>query len=243
MTVSVIMPCYIFNNELMQLTKNAIESVKSNAELIIVDNNSLIGGGYLRNEANIYIKNQENLGYPKAINQGIALSHGSILAIANNDIRVSANWQIVSQLILTGDPLIGSVHFRMIDYDQPMEYGNRLWVKGRERWCTASFFVIRRKAFIEYDVEYGLGGYDDWDFFHRLRHVNHWKTVYTTRACYQHKHSSTLKMLDDGKSRQLRDNTNRELFKQKHGQYAEEIWQKLYPDQMKQNYYAFFNII
>lgn len=215
----------LINDELKQLTENAVASLqatKNNEELDILT---------LDNTKN-------NLGYPASINRGVCKAQGELLAIANNDIRVSSNWLNVTKEILE-NPLVGSVHFRMIDYDAPIELGKNTALIGRERWCTSSFFVIRRKAFVWYDERYGLGGYDDWDFWHRMRHINGWLTAYTTKACYQHKHSSTQKALDIG-DRSGRDIKNKELFKSKFGRYAEDIWNELYPDQMKEDYYLFF---
>ena len=129
----------------------------------------------------------------------------------------------------------------MIGYDDPMALGQTTWVTGRERWCSASFFVIRKEAFVGYDEGYGLGGYDDWDFFYRLRGAG-WKTAYTNRACYQHKHSSTQLALDQVE-RFERDMRSKERFRKKFGGYAEELFALEYPEQMGENYYEFLNTI
>jgi hypothetical protein len=131
----------------------------------------------------------------------------------------------------------------MISFDDFPETGNNTWLTGRERWCTASFFIVRRKALPEgfYDENYDiLGGYDDWDFFHRMRHLNGWRTAYTTKACYQHGDSVTQRLLDKG-GREEAVKKSREYFKKKFGRYAEDIWTEKYPDQMNQPYRAMFD--
>lgn len=228
--------------ELHQFTENALASIVGQDETIIVDNASLLGGGFARSKADIYIRNRDNRGYPASVNQAVALSHGEYIAIANNDIRVSFNWREVAEDIFQ-NPKVGSVHFRMINYEDEMKLGDTTWITGKERWCTASFFVVRREAFVGYDESYKEGGYDDWNYFHRMRHLKGWQTAYTTKACYQHAHSMTYKTLDDGKSRSERDTRNREKFKQTFGAYAEDIWMKMYPDQMGQDYYSFFQTL
>ena len=246
MTTSIILPVHIINQELLELTVNTLNSIgqtenREHTELIIIDNASSVGGDILQSVATTYIRNKENVGYPRSINQGEAISCGDLLAITNNDIRVSSNWLTVAKDILFENDDVVSVHFRMINYEDDMKIGNRDWITGRERWCTSSFFVIRKKAFVGYDERYGLGGYDDWSFWYRVREKG-WKTAYTTRACYQHKHSSTQLALSQGE-RKERDSRNRELFKQEFGKYAEDIWNDKYPDQMSQNYYEFFNTL
>lgn len=236
--ISTIMLMCDHTNELHQYTKNAVDNLKGK-EFIVVDNASTVGAGYARSSADIYIRNSENVGYPKAVNQGFKLATGELIAIANNDIRVSEGWQRVTEEIFQ-DETVGSVHFRMIGYEDPMILGDKTWLTGKERWCHASFFVVRREAFVMYDEGYKEGGYDDWDFFHRMRHIEGWKTAYTNNACFQHVHSATYKYLDDGKSRQERDKRNAEHFKWKFGEYAEEIWNKLYPEQMAANYWEGF---
>lgn len=236
--ITTVMPIYNITPELQALTEAALPTVLSD-EMIIVDNCSTIGGGFARSSADIYVRNNSNAGYPKAVNQAFYLSHGDLIAIANNDIRVSPNWKEVA-LDIFKDPTVGSVHFKMINYDDPMILGNETWIEGMERWCTASFFVIRREAFVVYDEGYGAGGYDDWDFFHRMRHLKGWKTAYTNKAVYQHGHSKTYQAMDQNGEREKRDQANREHFKEKFGDYAEDIWQQKYPEQMSMDYYSNF---
>ena len=232
----IILPVYLKNEELLQLTQGAIATLTG--RLIIIDNGSNLGENYLREKALVYIRNGENMGYPKAVNQGFKEVISDLVAICNNDIRVMQNWENVAKDIFSEDPKIGSVHFRMIDYDEPMQQGYNTWIVGKERWCTSSFFVIRKEAIQKYDENFGLGGYDDYDYWKRFRDKG-WKTAYTTKSCYQHKHSSTQLALDQTE-RQERDKRNREYFKGKHGEYPDVLFAKTYPEQMQENYYEFF---
>lgn len=230
--ISVIMPCFNTSQEIYLLTQQAIESIKQNeVELIIIDNGSTFAPGYLKQQADVYLKNQFNHGYPYAVNQGIVAAKGDILAIANNDIRVPKNIFFVGESVLL-DPKVGSVHFKMLPYNEPFTYGDKVWLTGRERWCTSSFFMIKREAAIFYDEQYEFGGYDDWDYWHQVRHLNGWMTAYTNRSCYQHWGSWTLSQIPEN----LKSTNNREYFKSKFGHYPEDIWQLKYPDQMKANY-------
>lgn len=247
--ISVILLAWIRNDELYWLTGETLASLKSsegwneNCELIIVDNGSPIGGDQLLPQADIYIRNKENLGYPKAVNQGYALATGEFICVANNDIRVSPNWIPRTLEVMEKLKDVGSLHFKMVDYNAPFNLGNAVWAKGKERWCHGSFFVWRREAVDEIegwkvqgkkgvlDEGYGLGGYDDWDWHHRLNHLRAWRSAYTNGVAFQHKDSSTLNTLEQG-PRSESDKKNREYFKEKFGKYPEEIWEEKYASQM-----------
>lgn len=241
MKTSIILLRCDINDDLYQLTKNAAATLNAD-EKIMVDNNSTVDVcDWFSDWRDILIKNKTNIGYPAAVNQGFKLASGDLIAVANNDIRVMGNWREVAEEIFTSDPKVGSVHYRMVDYDgPPTQAGYNTWTTGKERWCSSSFFVIRKEAKQMYDENYKEGGYDDWDYWHRVRHIFGWKTAYTTKSCYQHKHSSTYIALDSG-DRSERDKRNREYFKSKFGKYAEDIWNEKYPDQMREDYYGFFD--
>jgi len=230
----VIMPCFNTEKEIHDLTEMAVESIRNagNVKLIIVDNGSTYAVKALKNLADIYIRNETNLGYPKAVNQGLKKAKSKVICIANNDIRVPKGIFDLEKELLKHHK-IGSLHFKMINYDQPFEFGNELFATGKERWCTSSFFFIKRQAIPKdgYDENFGMGGYDDWDFWKRVRD-NGWQTAYTNVSAYQHFGSWTLsKVAESQKSVK-----NREYFKKKHGKYAEDIWAELYPEQMSANY-------
>ena len=226
--MKVIMPCWLINEDLVNLTRSAVDSL-GKCELIIIDNGSPMGGGMLRDMADVYIRNKENLGYAKAVNQGLKLCGKSeSVAIANNDIRVSKGWEDIATEILE-DPLVMSVHFRMTPYDEPFNPGDKVWITGKERWCTGSFFVMRNSGL--YDENF-LNSYDDWDMHLRMYRKG-FKTAYTNKAVYQHRDSSTQQFIPD---RNANDTGNREYFILKHGGEPEKIWQEMFPEQMNQNW-------
>ena len=95
---SIIIPVY---NKL-EYTRQTIDSIflrtQTNFELILIDNNSNPETkSYLldlsRENSNVkVITNEENLGFPKAINQGLEEATGKYVVIANNDIIVNKDW-------------------------------------------------------------------------------------------------------------------------------------------------------
>lgn len=238
MNVTTIIPAWNTNKEIHDMTEMAVDSINKarETEMIIIDNGSTYGAGGLRQMADIYVRNRQNIGYPGAVNQGLALGTGDVFCISNNDIRVPENIFDVAEEILQ-DKDVGAVHFKMIPYDEPFSFGDKVWKSGKERWCTSSFFLIKREALPEgnYDLDYGLGGYDDWDFWHRVRHLNGWITAYTNKSAYQHWGSWTLSHVP-----QFDIDSNRQVFKNKFGKEAEIIWFEKYPDQMAADYWKGF---
>ncbi len=233
--ISVIMLACNQYPHLVDLTQETINSLEGCDEMIIIDNASSLGGGRMRSSyVDTYVLNKTNIGYPAAVNQGVKLAHGNFYALANNDIRVSDNWQSVAEEIFDEDPKVGSVHFKMIGYDEPMALGRDTWITGKERWCHASFFVIRKEALPKggYFEGYTKGGYDDYDLFHQMRDLNGWKQAYTNKAVFQHADSSTYRALDDGRSRDERDKNNREIYKNRWGEYPDIQFAQLFPQQM-----------
>lgn len=83
---SIVIP--VFNNhELTGLCLQSIADCPSMPhEIIIVDNGSdpAISGATIRND--------ENFGFPIAVNQGIKASSGDVIIILNNDVIVTQNW-------------------------------------------------------------------------------------------------------------------------------------------------------
>lgn len=229
--VSVIIPCWINDDETWKITSDCIDSFRASGELelILVDNASTYGAGYLRANADIYIRYPKNLGFTVAINDGISLANGEMIAWANNDIRVAPNWIKVCEEILR-DKTIGTVHPKMTDYDVPFKYGNLVAKEGKERWCQNSFVATMHHDFL-FDEEFGIGGgADDWDFYFTLR-ANEYYTAYTNKTCFQHLHSFSLKKL--GPERDKIREQNLELFRDRWGQYPDEMFAEQFPEQMK----------
>lgn len=226
------MPAWVLNQECLTLTQSALDSV-GGIPLTVVDNASPVGGGYLRKMATTYVRNSENLGYARAVNQGIKLSEGKYLAIVSNDIVASPNWKEVCEKVFRDNPDAFSLHFRMTDYGVPFTYGSKIVPTGKERWCAAAFFVLDVEKALSHDLlfdEHFFNSFEDWDLFLRAR-AKGFKTVYTDMASFQHMHSFTQKLVGFTGTEK-----NREFFIRKHGEDPDLMFARLYPDQVAQDY-------
>ena len=255
--IDYIIPVWITDQETLDLTQSAIGSFKlatPDARIIVIDNNSPLGGGYLRQIANIYIRNNQNLGFVPAVNQGLRLTKADTISIANNDILVSPNWYNIAEPILK-DQTVGVVHFRMLNYDEPsFIYGNGIAYTGKERWCTNSFFVttrffLKKLAKLEegkeldpglFDENFGKGIYDDYDWRYRIYKAG-FKQVYTDKACYRHKMTYTFNKLPSAeREEEIKNNLN--YFIKKWGKDPEVLFAETWPEQWQENYSTGFKL-
>lgn len=92
--VSIITP--IFNQLSMNklFYESLVENTHNPFELIIIDNNSNDGSGeFFKGKSNVvYIKNDSNYSYPHSNNQGLAVAQYDYIALLNNDILLSKDW-------------------------------------------------------------------------------------------------------------------------------------------------------
>ena len=92
--LSIIIP--VWNQH--EITKECVSSIYENTkdfEIIIVDNGSeppinKDTIGLFRNV--IVIRNETNLGFPVAVNQGIKQAKGDVICLLNNDVIVTPHW-------------------------------------------------------------------------------------------------------------------------------------------------------
>jgi GT2 family glycosyltransferase len=92
--ISIIIPCY--NQH--EVTIECLNSIKDNTtlehEIIIIDNGSDPRFENINLPINCHIvRNEENLGFPKAVNQGIEISKGEYIILLGNDVIVTPDWE------------------------------------------------------------------------------------------------------------------------------------------------------
>lgn len=94
--LSIVVPTWNPDSEKEAIVSACLDSLLRNTdvscETIIVDNGSTYAVDTLRKHADIYVRNTENLGYAKAVNQGYKLAKGEYVAIVNDDIIVGPFW-------------------------------------------------------------------------------------------------------------------------------------------------------
>ena len=153
-------------------------------EVVIVDNASTDGTPDLLASLDgdvVVIRNEENLGFARACNQGAAAASAELLVFLNNDTEVFPGWLEALLAGLDGDPSIGAAGARLLFPDGTIQHGGMAIVErldvgvfeGAHRFLgqpadtpgalqpcylqavTGAVLAVRTHAFR------GVGGFDD----------------------------------------------------------------------------------
>ncbi|MDD5169792.1 MAG: glycosyltransferase, partial [Syntrophales bacterium] len=77
------------------MTADCLKAIAENTtdyEIVLVDNGSSPSGLPVDCMAHQLIRNETNLGFPKAVNQGIRAAKGDIICLLNNDVICTPQW-------------------------------------------------------------------------------------------------------------------------------------------------------
>lgn len=252
LTASIIVATY---NQL-DYTKTFYDSLLKNTdqsyEIIFVDNSSTDGTReYLESLAdekeNVnVIFNEVNLGFPKAINQAVALARGKYIIVVNNDIVVTKGWLegLISVAESEGNigivgPISNEVSGLQKDneakyksVEEMHEYAHR--VAGKNSGQTLNFprvaflCTLIKKELIEkiggLDERFSPGNYEDDDFCLRAQLAGY-KTVIAKDVFIHHFGSKSFKA-DGTQKYSERLKINEKIFVDKWGATPDEIWIK-----------------
>lgn len=164
--ISIIIPAWIIDGEILDLTKKCLHTLKEFTdtpyELIVVDNGSFHPLEILDENADIFIRNKENKGNGWAWTQGAKLATGKYLLFADNDVEFSKDWYkpLVEELqnITTG--VVFPLTWNYRDQD------------GYNPQLSGFFWMIRKEIFDEigeFDQAFGIANFEDSDYFKRLQ--------------------------------------------------------------------------
>lgn len=189
--VSIVMP--VLNN--LALTQTAWAGIRKNTripfELLVIDNGSEEPVAYDAEQNNYRcIRNERNLGFAEAVNQGIQNTYGDYVVILNNDCIVTPGWLERLVAHLEEDDKIGVVapltNYASTEQRIPAGYrdekslykfSERIYEahRGQRRELTkvvGMCMVIPRRVVEEvglFDRRFGIGNFEDDDFCLRMR--------------------------------------------------------------------------
>jgi len=193
-----------------ELTEKCIESIQRNTaipcKIILIDNASdAETASYLKelSEKNkgavILIRNEKNIGFPKAVNQGMAMCNAPYVCILNNDTKVYEGWLEEMIRIAESDAAIGIVNPSSNNLGQPEP------LKGfSDKWIEMSscigFCMLIKKEVIEkigkLDEIYSPGNFEDTDFSRRAQKAGY-KCVMAKGAYVYHVQNTGFKKRKD----------------------------------------------
>ena len=190
-------------------TRAFVESVRSNTtgsyELIVVDNASSADAAQFAQEAaDVTITNESNLGFARAMNQGLEVARGSAIAFCNNDTVVPPRWADRLIATLRGGTSVGMVVPALTAAT------NQVTVRqnpGTDVVALNPFSPPPPGAFVlmETEVMRGLGGWgeefglasgEDLDLAFKVW-VNDLEIYFDERVLVEHVDKGTARHLDD----------------------------------------------
>ncbi len=202
-------------------------------ELIVVDNNSTDGTqaflSSLAGDVQI-IRNQENLGFAKACNQGAQAARGKYLVFLNNDTVPLDGWLRAMVAEVDGHPEVGIVGSKLLYGDGTVQHAGVVFLRSQlspyhiyskasadlpavnvRRECqvvTGACMLIRRKLFEEiggFDEGF-RNGFEDVDLCLKAREKG-FRVVYQSRSVLYHLESQTpgRKLHEEENSKRLRE--------------------------------------
>ena len=180
----------VWNN--LKLTKSCIDSVIKNTDvdyrLIIIDNASNDETKkYLESVKDheglrvLLVRNESNLGFIKAVNQGMRLSEAPYVCLVNNDTTVTKGWLDEMIRVAEGSPRIGLINpssntlGQKSDKGESVEsYAERLKkeaASSTEIGSAIGFCMLIKKEVIDkigvFDEIYDMGNFEDTDYSRR----------------------------------------------------------------------------
>ncbi len=213
--LTVIIPNYN-GNVFLESCFNSLEDQDYSFEVIIVDNGSTDGSvGYIKENHPEFtlIENQDNLGFSRAVNQGIKASKTDYIFLLNNDVELEGG--CIPNLVncIRNDGAIFAVASKMVQYhdrskldDAGDEYTILGWTrksgygKSPDQYTSereifsacAGAALYRRNLFDEigYFDENFFAYMEDVDIGYRAR-IHGFKSVYCPEAVVYHRTSAT----------------------------------------------------
>ena len=219
----------------LETTRNCWMSIKKNTgvpyQLILVDNGSTEEVSYEADQNNVeVIRNDDNMGFAHACNQGIKATWGEYVVILNNDTIVPPGWLQKLMWHMENDDSVGivgpSTSFASTIQQIPVHYKNErglyefseeVYKRNRHTSMEADKVVgvcmlMRRKMLDEiglFDTRFGIGNFEDDDICLRARLAGY-KVLWAKDTFVHHEGSKTFRSIDVDYGRLMEE--NREKF-------------------------------
>ncbi len=212
----------------LQLTQKCIKSIIKHTHfpyrLILIDN-------YSDQETEFYLKgikehlgqgmeiirNEQNLGFVKAINQGMRVSQADYLCLLNNDTEVGENWLEELISVAQSSPRIGIVNpgaDSSFLNDSAALKGKWVEVGFASGFCMLIKKEVKDKIGL-LDEAYQTGFWEETDYSQRAK-IAGYICVSAKGACVQHHGHKTFEYFGKDRVNDLFDK-NKELFFKKWG--------------------------
>lgn len=233
---SIVIPNYNGLSHLRMCLYSLRLYTRSPYEVIVIDNGSTDGSAeWLKDQPDVLlIANPENLGFPKACNQGIREARGDAILLLNNDVIVTPGWLERLRCVLGSSPevgLVGPVTNRISGdqlvpakyHDLPSleSYAGRWAVQNTGRVAKTDrlvgFCLLIRRDVIDQigllDEQFGIGNFEDDDLCRRAM-VAGFRALISVETFVHHFCSVTFRSMGQPFANELMQR-NAELFRKK----------------------------
>jgi len=202
----------------LDLTRDCIDAISRNTKfpyaLIVIDNASgqetkdYLEGLKTRTDLNLtLIRNEDNLGYVKAVNQALKISRAEYACVFNNDTQVAPGWLTEMIAVAESKDDIGTVNPDSNTLGKRLRPGQGLESMSEElkvnkgkwselAWTTGFCMLIKKRVLEEigfFDEIYGMGYFEDADFCKRAQQKGYLSVCAQAAYCYHRERSSFLK--------------------------------------------------
>lgn len=219
----------------LEFTRDCIDSLVRNTDypyrLILVDNGSdTLTRRYLestaknRSSETFLIRNEENLGFIKAVNQGLKASTAPYICIMNNDTLPAPGWLKRMVEFAEGHPDIGLINPQCDGHgdmsidayaDILKEYKGRYMEMNQcQGWCMLLKRTLMDRIGL-LDESFGIGGYDDTDYSMRAHMAGYRCVAIKDSYVYHRQHAS----FNESGDREAWVRRNRKIYYDKWGRH------------------------
>lgn len=199
--ISVIIVNWNVNAALQRCVKSVLATKYPNLELIIIDNNSVI------KPAMVSIQNKVNIGFPKAVNQGLRKSSGDYVLVLNPDTKIPKDFFDVAIQFIKAHPDAGVMGPKLVDpngvsqgsvFAEPSIFGSN---QKYTPFGTQPVFAISGACMfmprstltqVGYLTEEVFMYYEDLDYCRRI-HKAGLKVYFNPNISVVHEHGSSAK--------------------------------------------------
>ncbi|MCM8761339.1 MAG: glycosyltransferase family 2 protein [Candidatus Omnitrophica bacterium] len=210
----------VYNKE--DLTSNCLKSIEAKTHtpyrLILIDNASgpltmkFLEEYKITHPDSLLVRNDENLGWVKAVNQGIELSRAPYICVMNNDTIIETDdWLKRMIEVADSEEDIGLVN---PDFADKLRHPPLTKPYIEVDFCRGYCVLIKRSVVEKiggFDEAYGFGYYDDDDFSVRAIRAG-FRCVKVRDVTVRHLRDSTFASLFKDDKRIALHEKNKELF-------------------------------